>query len=109
MFSSFESNPYDPADERVLCRITILNGRLIKFLPDLGTFNIKTRHGNYSIRIQMNTPEIEFDSLALKFQKLEVENEASGTVDEELDKLEGFKVPENNSYLIHYMIIIGEF
>lgn len=104
------SAEYDLNDEEILCEITLIDKRLLNIKPDLGTFSIKNRHGNYSVTIRINTP-LEFDSIPTKMLsskditlKMLMNSDDSFIIDAEKQE---FVLPEVQTYWIHYLINIG--
>lgn len=69
----------------------------------MGTFEVKTRHGNYSVTIQLNIP-LEFDSIINTTKILSKYDQQQNDMTKNLDQLE---VPDNNVYWIYYMLTIG--
>uniref|UniRef100_A0A915EFM0 Uncharacterized protein n=1 Tax=Ditylenchus dipsaci TaxID=166011 RepID=A0A915EFM0_9BILA len=107
------SNGYDPVDEHLLCQVTLQNERLLKFVPDLGSHPIKTRHGNYSYTIEVEEQgPLEFDPLIERFdESLRIskgENEGEEEGDTTQQKYGLFDLPEAHMHWMHYFINIEE-
>lgn len=89
-----------------------MNDRVIRFLPDLGSHMIKTRHGNYSVTIRVVESEkpLEFDALADRLdESLRIPGSGKDDEKEQTDghKYALFDLPEPHIHWIHYLIHIG--
>ncbi|KAI1714486.1 ciliary basal body-associated, b9 protein domain-containing protein [Ditylenchus destructor] len=112
-FGSPQVTTYEPSDEYLLCQVTVVNDRVIRFLPDLGSHMIKTRHGNYSVTIRVVESEkpLEFDALADRLdESLRIPGSGKDDEKEQTDghKYALFDLPEPHIHWIHYLIHIEE-
>lgn len=93
---------YDPVDERVLCEVTCLNNRVLKFSPDLGVQRVATRYGIYSAVVRVERG-LDFDALRAVERTSLSESEA---VD---DDQYTFDFPPAHTLWLHYLISIGTY